>query len=90
MTSEPHGKIRVCYAVNYEKDSDIPPFGAFQPVLGGKLTAVDFDDSMTGYQKLLDFVQAISDDSFTDHSDDASLLLENLRNEREKQEATND
>ena len=88
--NEQHGKIRVCYAVNYEKDSDIPPFKAFQPVLGGKLTAVDFYDSMTWYQKLLDFVQAVSDDSFTDHSDDASLLLENLRNEREKQEATND
>ena len=81
--SEPHGKIRVCYAVNYEKDSDIPPFKAFQPVLGGKLTAVDFEDCMSGYQKLLDFVQSTADDVFTDHSDDAQKFLESLRKERE-------
>jgi len=81
--NEPHGKIRVCYAINYEKDSDIPPFKAFQPILGGKLMAVDFDDCMTGYQKLLDFVQSIADDSFSDHSDDATKFLEDLRKEVE-------
>ena len=81
--NEQHGKIRVCYAVNYDKDSDIPPFKAFQPVLGGKLTAVDFDDCMSGYQKLLNFVQSIADDVFTDHSDDAQKFLESLRKERE-------
>lgn len=81
--NEQHGKIRVCYAVNYDKDSDIPPFKAFQPVLGGKLTAVDFDDCMSGYQKLLDFVQSVADDKFTDHADDAASLLVKLRAEME-------
>lgn len=78
--NEKHGKIRVCYAVNYERDSDIPPFHAFAPVLGGKLTAIDFDDCMSKYQKLLDFVQSIADDSFTDHSDDAQGFLKALNN----------
>jgi len=81
--TELHGKIRVCYAINYEKSSDIPPFKAFQPTLGGKLTAVDFDDCMTGYQKLLDFVQSIADNSLSDCSDDAYKFLESLRSEIE-------
>ena len=81
--SEQHGKIRVCYAVNYEKDSDIPPFKAFQPVLGGKLTAVDFEDCMSGYQKLMDFVQSVADDTFTDHADDAASFLASLRADKE-------
>jgi len=87
MTNEKHGKIRVCYAVNYEKDLDIPPFKAFQPVLGGKLTAVDFDDCITGYQTLLDFVQSVADDTFTDHANEAELLLVKLRREMEASHA---
>ena len=76
--NEPHGKIRVCYAVNYEKDSDIPPFKAFQPVLGGKLTAVDFEDAITGYRELMQYVQSIAD-GYSDEQEDAFAFLEELR-----------
>ena len=76
--SEPNGKIRVCYAVNYERDADIPAFKAFQPVMGGVLTAFDFEDAITGYRELMKYVQSIAD-GYSDEQEDAFAFLEELR-----------